>query len=309
MKAKNSLFDRCLYAPENPLPHQLPANRGRYSLLRALYLNAHRRDLDGFEGEISQEIARRSAKAPIGFYVPLDLSLFASVATTAALASGSSPLWERTFLKTLQARSVAVGLGAQLLTDLNGSIADLPEISRPANASFVDEAIPNPEHQEQQVAMMRLNARTLMAYSDLPRRLLSQAFLPTAERIAFNDLSAALALAIDRGLFAGVGTDPEPTGILYRDDVPEQELGADGAALARADLIAVERAMADAAANIDPRQQGWVTTSAVRATLRAVEKATGTGLYVWGDDDRLLSYPAQTSPGMPADLTKGADRA
>ena len=49
-----------------------------------------------------------------------------------------------------------------------------------------------------------------------------------------------------------------------------------------------------------------VTSSQLRSKLRRTDKGSAaSGINIWGDDGRLLDYPAFTSTSIPANLTRG----
>src|SRR5689334_15108968 len=77
-----------------PLPHELPANRGRYSVRKAIRQMAARahgcaRDaLDGLERETSDEIALRYRRRPQGVFIPWNAPRESRAFDTTAGAGG-----------------------------------------------------------------------------------------------------------------------------------------------------------------------------------------------------------------------------
>lgn len=83
----------------------------RYSLLRAINLRASGKSVDGYEGEISQEIARRSGKEAQGFFMPLSLRMspeaeHRDVDTTAGAGAIPRSLLTGRFIDALRNRTV-----------------------------------------------------------------------------------------------------------------------------------------------------------------------------------------------------------
>jgi hypothetical protein len=109
---------------DDPLPHQAPGGKGRYSLGKALRQAAEvggsrtTGKLDGLELEVSQELARRSGKPPQGFYLPMDAPIFRQAEHRDLTSStGTGAVATRTdsarLIDLLRAKSVLGTLGAR----------------------------------------------------------------------------------------------------------------------------------------------------------------------------------------------------
>ena len=63
-------------AEERDLLANVDGGKIKYSLLRAVDLVSRNKPLDGLEGEVSQEIEKRSGKSATGFYIPWNLPVY-----------------------------------------------------------------------------------------------------------------------------------------------------------------------------------------------------------------------------------------
>ena len=122
-------------APEAPKGRSLDTNDpemrkalSQYSLMRAINLRAAGRPLDGIEGELSDEIAKRSGKAPIGFYMPLEVmsEQRASVNTTTGAGAVNKYVEYGQFIDLLRAKTLLSTLGTSFLGSPPKSLEELP---------------------------------------------------------------------------------------------------------------------------------------------------------------------------------------
>jgi HK97 family phage major capsid protein len=146
---------------------------------------------------------------------------------------------------------------------------------------------------------------TLIGRTAISRTMLSSAASRSFSDLVAADILASIAAALDKAGIAGSGEDGEPTGLLNTAGLPTVALGANGAALTRGGLIAIEATAAnsDAESGADAAM-GWLTNPDVRAKLRATENASGSGRYLF-ENGRILDAPAGVSTNVPNTLTKG----
>jgi len=50
---------------------------------------------------------------------------------------------------------------------------------------------------------------------------------------------------------------------------------------------------------------GWLTNSKVRGKLKSVSKDTGSGKFLWEDNNTILGYPVGITSKMPSNLAEG----
>jgi HK97 family phage major capsid protein len=299
---------------DDPLPHQVPGGKGRYSLGKALRQAADVRGpkgvgvLDGLELEVSQELARRSGKPPQGFYLAMDVPLFRQAEMRDLTSStGSGATATRTdsarLIDLLRAKSVLGTLGARMPVVASGNLR-LPRRTATAAVTWLAEgASPGAENSQTHDAVTA-TPHTAGTYTDVSRALLVSQ--PMGAGLVIEDLTLALAAELDRVGLNGSGASDEPTGLRSTSGVTTVSIGANGGAPIWALICQLEQALGDA--NADVGSLGIVTTPAARSKLRRTERAAGSGL-IWGDDNRVAGMPAMATGSMPDDLTKGSGTA
>lgn len=275
-----------------------PELRG-YSLLRALHGQASGR-LDGLEAEVSQEISRRSGKAPSGFYLPLAI-LGQRTLLTKPVADGGAlvPTEQGGFIDALRPRLEVARLGATLLSGLSGNVS-FPRQSAASTVSWKSEIATLPK-QTPQFDQVMLTPKRVGAFAEFSKQLFVQTSAGV-ERIVSNDLLAAVAVAIDAAAINGSGEDNEPLGILNQDGLLKVAIGASGGAVAWTHLVALQKVLAEA--NADTNPTAYLTSPVVRAKLQGTIFDAGSGVTVWGRAESLGEWGVSTN--VPSDLTKGS---
>jgi HK97 family phage major capsid protein len=299
---------------DDALPHQVPGGKGRYSLGKALRQAAEvggsrtTGKLDGLEAEVSQEIARRSGKAPQGFYLPMDAPVSRQAEMRDLTSStGSGAVATRTdsvrLIDLLRAKSVLGTLGARMPVVASGNLR-LPRRTATAAVTWLAEgASPGAENSQTHDAVTA-TPHTAGTYTDCSRALLVSQ--PMGAGLVIEDLVLALAAELDRVGLNGSGASDEPTGLRSTSGVTAVSIGANGGAPTWALICQLEQALGDA--NADVGSLGLVTTPAARSKLRRTEKASGSGL-IWTDENRVAGMPALATANMPSNLTKGSGTA
>lgn len=269
---------------------------GRYSLLRAIRLRMNNQPLDGIEAEVSAEIAKRTGKDPQGFYAPLEATRALNTTTG---TGGVQAVVDSSLIELLRAKTLVSQLGAVYLPNMVGSFK-LPRQTGGATAYWVAES-GAPTASNQTLDQVAFAAKTVGAFTDVSRQFINQSSL-NAEQFVRNDLASVLAIAIDTAAFQGTGSNNQPTGILNYTGVGSVAIGTNGGAPTRAKILEMEKTLA--VANVNGNYQ-FVTTPAARAKLKAVDRGTDTGKYLWADDNTVEGYRAHASNLVPANLTKG----
>ena len=127
---------------------------------------------------------------------------------------------------------------------------------------------------------------------------------PAIERLARQDLSEQLALALDLAAINGSGTANQPRGILQTAGIGSVVGGTNGAALAYGHLVDLETRVADA--NADGGAMAYLVNSKTRGHAKKTNKfGSGTEEIMWEEGDRMNRYPAYVSNNVPGNLTKG----
>lgn len=290
---------------ENPDPR-------RYSFFRALNQLIAGKQVSGYEGEIDQEIAKRSNRTPTGFFMPTNLPLAQRTgrghehrAFDTAAGSGFIPTTlTPTFVDTLRNRARLIQMGVTVLTGLVGQI-DIPKKLGNLTAYWIGEAADTTESNVS-TGQIELRSTTVGAYTDLTRKMLSQTTFDV-EQMSLNDLVLTLALAIDLAGINGTGANNQPSGILNNADIPLVAMGANGLAMSWAKLVEITNR--PAVENADEATLGFLTNPKVRANMKTTPKLGNTnGVSLW-EGGTVDGYRAEVSNQMPSNLVKGSSGA
>jgi len=301
-------------------PNVQTQQRPQYSLLRALRCVAEKRAVDGFEGEVSQELAKRSGKSPQGFLMPFDMAnpleqrqLYFPEREHRAfdLTSGddlkATVLDAGNFISLLRNAMVVRGLGARILTGLVGDLT-IPSHTGAGTAYWFNSESATVTASAQTTGQVALAPNTVGAQTQISRKLMIQS-TPDAEMLVREDLATVLALAIDLAALNGSGSGAEPEGILQNSSVPTVAIGANGGAPTWAKIVDLETEV-----NQDNALQGnlaYVTNAKAIGKLKTTEKASGYPVYLAepaGADGRMTcnGYRLVSTNQIPSNLTKGS---
>lgn len=289
---------------ENPDPM-------KYSLLRAVRCIADKKPVDGYEGEISQEIALRSGKSPQGFFLPYALRTapisgrehraFDTTAGAGAIPTIIGP----TMVDALRNRMVMSRLGMQVLTGLVGTF-ELPKLTGTSTAYWVTEGN-SPTASAQTVGQVPFAAKTMGAMVDVTRRLLNQSSID-AEMIARNDILRVVAIEADRSALNGSNSGGQPKGLMQNSSITTVTVdgaATDGDAVAWSDIVRMESTVA--AGNADGQNMAYLTSPVGRGKLKVTPMAGSTfPTFCWQQDGTMNGYRAEVSNQVPSNLTKGA---
>lgn len=290
------------HAAANPIFEQRDLKE--YSLLRALRCAMSGRPVDGLEGEVSQEIAKRSGKSPQGFYFPTEIAVQSADQRSLTLTTGSGAKPTITdasnFIELLRNRQVMAGLGARYLTGLTGDLS-IPKQTGGATAYWVAEGSA-PTASNQTIGSVALAPKTVGAYTDISRKFILQSSV-SAEQFVRQDLATVLAIELDRAAINGSGSGAEPTGILNTGSIGSVAIGTNGGAPTWASIVGLESAVA--VSNADVGALGYLTNAKVRGKLKTTPKVSGYPTYIWGDNGMVNGYNVGVSNTVPATLSKG----
>lgn len=258
----------------------------------------------GAEREISAEIARRSGRAPAGMFVPSSALVKRSTMVAASNSIVGTEHMPEEFITSLVNTSQVLALGATRLSGLVQS-ASIPRQTGNVSASWMaeDSTITESNATFDAVTLTPKQVSGRVAYS---KKLLVQG-LPSIEDLMRADLSRQIGLAIDLAAINGSGSSNQPLGILNTAGIGSVAGGTNGAAPTYAHMLGLETALANA--NADNGSLGYLTNSKVRGKLKATEKASSTGMFVWeagATFDRVNGYKAAVSNQVPSTLTKGS---
>lgn len=286
----------------------------RYSFLKAVrsQLPNENYKLDGAELEMHQEATREAKESNInitGIGVPAffmhgtnemqekrDLEI---AVTTAGGHLKQTSVGE--LIPFLQPRLQTQSLGATMLTGLVGDL-DLPRNDAIGTGTWEGEDDANAETTPT-FDKISLSPNRVGAYTEVTKQLMFQAENVSVENFVRNDLSRAIAIALDTAAINGSGTGGQPTGILNVSGIGDVAGGTNGANPDWADIVDLESDVATA--NADMGALSYLTTPGVRGYLKKTLLDSGSGLFIWPNDQRPNGYRAEVSTIVPSTLDKG----
>jgi HK97 family phage major capsid protein len=121
-----------------------------------------------------------------------------------------------------------------------------------------------------------MTPKNIGAFTDMTRQLILQS-TPAIEQLVRDDLTQALALAIDKGALEGTGLSGQPTGILSTVGVNKPTAFA-AAVPTFAEMVALETAVAEDNALFG--NLSYITDAATYGGLKTKAKDAGSGMFV-----------------------------
>lgn len=262
----------------------------RVSLLSVLRAGMEGRALTGAEAEVHAELERRhGAPKHGGILVPL--STFERRANTTGTAGELVGTDHRAdmFIGPLRNSLLVRSLGVRTLSGLTGNVS-IPKAGAGLTVGWVTEGQALPES-DMDFESVTLTPHHVGGITELSRQLIQQSS-PAVEDLARDDLSFAIAQAVDRAIIAGTGTGGQPLGIVNMPGVLTAELPATWA-----DVLAIEQQLA--ALNVNPT--GWYTSPGVLTNLRGILKAASAGSDYIATAKTIGELPVASSNAAPAE--------
>lgn len=273
-----------------------------YSLMRAIRGMATGK-FDGFEREVSEELAKVHGKDARGFYVPH--AIFKRDILTSSPANGSNLVptdhLADEFVDALRETLVISSLGARMMSGLKGDVA-IPALNAKTGVQFVAENNA-PGEGAPTFRQITMSPKTCAGFVDISRKLMMQSD-PSVEQILRQDMVLQFAAKMDDVAIEGGGAN-EPTGILQTNGIGSVVMGTNGAAISYAKLVELEREVA-----IDNALAGnlaYLTNPKVVSAMRQTPRQ-GSGVegnFILNDTNTLLGYSVASTNLVPSDLTKG----
>lgn len=280
-----------------------PYNLG--GLIKNISGNGRNEEL-GQELEISNEIAIRTGRKPVGVYVPFAAVLERGLVVGTPGAGGNTVetvLETSRFINKLMEVSIVARAGARILSGLQGGVA-IPRQTSGATAYWVSE---NGAPTETQAAFdqVAMSPKTVGAYTDISRKMLLQSGLDITSFVQ-ADLAAAIGFAIDAAAINGSGLSNQPTGILNASNV--QTESASNAVPTWANIVSMETKVANVNAN--GSRASYLITPEMAGKLKATMKDSASGSLPIIDDMRdgvlyMNNYAAHKTNHLPKTLGSG----
>lgn len=179
------------------------------------------------------------------------------------------------FIDVLRNASSVMQAGATMLTGLKGNVA-IPKKTAGASAGWISTEGAAASESEPTFGQVTMTPKTLGAFTDITRLMMMQSS-PDIEALVRDDLSRALALAIDLGALQGSGSSGQPTGIKNVSGVNKPTSFA-AANPTFAEVVALETAVAEDNALLG--NLSYILPAGMYGALKTTAKASGQGLFV-----------------------------
>lgn len=269
------------------------ALEGSVSLLKVIQAGTEGRALSGAELEYAEEIERRTGRKAGGVYVPL-ATLEKRVNTTGTAGQVVPDDYRPDqFIEPLRNKLMARALGVRVLSGLQGDVV-IPAYGTGVSSGWVAEngAL---TASDQTYGSKTLTPRHVGSLSEMSRQLIQQSS-PSIEQLLRDDMSFALAAALDSALIKGGGAN-EPTGIIATAGIQTSSLATlDWAGIASM-IEKIELANATAGA--------WLTSPGVTKKLRVTLKSATAGAAYLCENNRMADLPVHSTKQVPLATLKG----
>lgn len=297
----------------NPYGHgdesALQVDTRSYSITRAMR-GASIGRLDGYEAEMSQEIARRSGKPPDGFYLPHAVLIGPREQRAGMTVTGDSGAYGGNnvgteimgFIDALRPMLAVARMGATVMSGLSSNVG-IPRHVAASTASWKSEVAAHDE-QSQEIEQLQLTPKRIGAWSKFSKTLIAQS-TPDVEAFVRQDLMAAIATGFDSAAINGTGADDQPRGILATSGIGSVAGGTNGLAPTWAHLVGLVAAVANV--NAAGGRSGFLINTKTEAKLRSTIKVTDGELHILEEGQTsLVGNPWLASNNVPSNLTKGS---
>lgn len=256
--------------------------RKEFRLVRAIAALANPndrrlREAAAFEFEASEAAAQRYGRSAQGVMIPTDVlgSWKRDVNTSDDNELVATDLLSGEFVDVLRNASSVMAAGARMLTGLNGNVS-IPTKATASAGGWISTEGGAAGESEPTFGAISMSPKTIGAFTDMTRQMILQSSLDI-EALVRDDLTQALAIAIDKGGLEGSGASGQPTGILNTSGV--NTVTAFAAAVPTfAEMVSLETAVA--ADNALLGNLAYITDAATAGGLKTKAKDAGSGMFV-----------------------------
>jgi HK97 family phage major capsid protein/HK97 family phage prohead protease len=236
------------------------------------------REAAAFEFEASEAAAQRYGRSAQGIMIPVDvLGVWKQrdLNTSDDNELVATNLLAGDFIDVLRNSASVMQAGARMLPGLVGNVA-IPKKTAASAGGWISTEGGAASESEPTFGTVSLTPKTVGAFTDMTRQLILQS-TPSVEALVRDDLTQALALAIDKGGLEGTGLSGQPTGILSTVGVNKPTNFA-AAVPTFAEMVALETAVAEDNALMG--NLAYITDAATYGGLKTKAKDAGSGMFV-----------------------------
>ena len=263
-----------------------------YSVVRAIRALANPTDRAAqeaarFELEASEAAARAYGTTAQGVMVPADVlgnwgkrdlntGDDNEIVATNLMASD--------FIDVLRNSSSVMQAGARMMPGLVGNVA-IPKKTAASSAGWISTEGGAASESEPTFGTVSLTPKTVGAFSDMTRQLILQS-TPSIEALVRDDLTQALALAIDAGALKGTGLSGQPTGIYGTSGINADTFA--GATPTWAEVVGLETLVAEDNALLG--NLSYIAPASLYGTLKTTAKASNQAIFAVDPDGTMNGY-------------------
>ncbi|WP_330926551.1 phage major capsid protein [Candidatus Sororendozoicomonas aggregata] len=252
----------------------------------------------GLEREVCQEMSAHHGGQG-GIIIPPSVLMHRSSDTDTAGGLVQTEHWDSQWIDTLRAKTISGQLGARFLGGLSGKVS-IPKKTASASFGWLSEGSKATES-EVTVGNVSLTAKHIGGSVNMTFELMRQSS-PAIEMMVRQDLLKGCALAVDKAVFQGSGTNDEPLGVLNQ-EIQEMEVEEISAPTFE-EIVKMEAYLGEE--NALDGKCGYVARPTMVNVLKRTRKDDGSGLFVV-EKGRANDYPIYSTTQMPSDITLFGD--
>jgi len=258
-----------------------------FSIVRAIAALANPsdrrlREAAAFEFEASEAASQRYGRSAQGVMVPTDVlgvwSQRAPLATGTVANGGATVatnLLASEFIDVLRNSASVMQAGARMLPGLQGNVS-IPRKNTGSAGGWISTEGGAAAESNPVFGVTTLAPKNVGAWTDMTRQLILQS-TPAIEALVRDDLTQALALAIDKGALEGTAATGQPRGLLNTVGINKPANFA-AAVPTFAEMVALETAVAEDNALFG--NLSYITDAATYGGLKTRVKDVGSGMFV-----------------------------
>lgn len=264
----------------------------QYSVVRAIRALANPTDRAAqeaarFELEASEAAARAYGQSAQGVMIPADvLGNWGrrDLNTADDNEIVATNLMAGDFIDVLRNSSSVMQAGARMMPGLVGNVS-IPKKTAASSAGWISTEGGPASESEPTFGSVTMTPKTVGAFSDMTRQLILQS-TPSIEALVRDDLTQAMALAIDAGALKGTGLSGQPTGIYSTVGINADTFT--GALPTWAEIVGLETLVAEDNALLG--NLSYIAPAGLYGALKTTAKANNQAIFAVDPDGTMNGY-------------------
>jgi len=240
-----------------------------------------------FELEASQAAARAYGQTAQGIMLPADVLgswKQRDLNTSDDNEIVATNLMAGDFIDVLRNQSSVMQAGARMMPGLVGNVA-IPKKTAASTAGWISTEGGAASESEPTFGTVSLTPKTVGAFTDITRQLMLQS-TPAVEGLVRDDLTQAVALAIDAGALKGAGSSGQPTGLYATSGINTDSFA--GATPTWAEIVGLETLVAEDNALLG--NLAYIAPASLYGTLKTTAKASNQAIFAVDPDGTMNGY-------------------